>query len=48
VARVGSVIGVRDTKANGAGPVLEFNAIEWTAFLGGVVKGEFDLDALLQ
>ena len=26
VARIGDVIGVRDTKAHGTGPVLEFNA----------------------
>ncbi|MFC7598095.1 DUF397 domain-containing protein [Terrabacter sp. GCM10028922] len=48
VARVGGVIGVRDTKANGAGPVLEFNDVEWTAFLAGVANGEFDLDVLLK
>ena len=27
-------IGVRDTKANGTGPVLEFTRDEWAAFLG--------------
>ena len=25
-------IGVRDTKANGTGPILEFSRAEWTAF----------------
>lgn len=46
VARVGDVIGVRDTKGAGRGPVLEFNLREWTAFLSGVRQGEFDLDQL--
>jgi len=26
-------IGVRDTKANGNGPILEFTRSEWTAFI---------------
>lgn len=46
VARVGEVIGVRDTKAAGRGPVLEFTRKEWSAFLVGVDKHEFTLDAL--
>ena len=29
----GSVIGVRDTKANGRGPVLEFSVSTWREFL---------------
>jgi hypothetical protein len=29
----GPVVGVRDTKANGRGPVLEFGADAWRAFL---------------
>jgi len=32
-ARTGSVVGVRDTKANGRGPVLEFSANAWREFL---------------
>jgi hypothetical protein len=35
-------VGVRDTKAQGLGPVLEFFPGEWEAFLGGVKGGEFD------
>jgi hypothetical protein len=31
--RAGSVVGVRDTKANGHGPVLEFSASAWREFL---------------
>lgn len=46
VARVGDVIGVRDTKAQGNGPVLEFTPHEWSAFLEGVANGEFTLGAL--
>ncbi|GAB3282602.1 DUF397 domain-containing protein [Kineosporia babensis] len=32
---------VRDTKSKGQGPVLEFNAEEWSAFLAGARAGEF-------
>ena len=48
VAYVDGVIGVRDTKQNGTGPVLMFNKREWTAFLAGVARGEFQLDELAQ
>jgi hypothetical protein len=43
VALVGDRIAVRDSKQEGCGPVLEFTAAEWAAFLGGVRGGEFDL-----
>jgi Domain of unknown function (DUF397) len=43
VAFVGDRIAVRDSKQQGRGPVLEFTATEWAAFLGGVRSGEFDL-----
>jgi Domain of unknown function (DUF397) len=43
VAFVGDRIAVRDSKQRGRGPVLEFTAVEWAAFLGGVRGGEFDL-----
>ena len=33
---------VRDSKAHGAGPILFFTEAEWTAFLDGARKGEFD------
>lgn len=46
VAYVDGVVGVRDTKADGHGPVLEFNEREWTAFLEGMALGEFRLEAL--
>jgi hypothetical protein len=42
VAFVGDRVAVRDSKDRG-GPVLEFTAVEWDAFLGGVRGGEFDL-----
>lgn len=35
-------VGVRDSKQQGHGPVLEFTPDEWKAFLGGVRGGEFD------
>ena len=48
VAMVGDSIGVRDTKDDGAGPVLVFNRREWTAFLEGVGLGEFNESELSQ
>jgi hypothetical protein len=42
VARVGNGVVVRDSK-NPGGPLLWFSAIEWTAFLYGVLVGEFGL-----
>ena len=44
VAFVGDRIALRDSKQQGGGPVLEFTAVEWDAFLGGVRGGEFDLE----
>jgi hypothetical protein len=35
-------IGVRDTKDNGAGPVLVFTGAEWEAFIAGAKEGQFD------
>lgn len=46
VATTDGMVGVRDTKANGAGPVLEFTAHEWDCFLAGVASGEFTREAL--
>jgi Domain of unknown function (DUF397) len=43
VAFVGDRVAVRDSKERGRGPILEFTAVEWEAFLGGVRGGEFDL-----
>lgn len=40
MAEDGSVT-VADTKQNGEGPVLEFNAAEWSAFLQGVRTDEW-------
>jgi hypothetical protein len=34
-------VGVRDSK-NLNGPVLEFKSDEWTAFVAGVCRGDFD------
>jgi hypothetical protein len=46
VACVDGIVGVRDTKAGDASPVLKFNRAEWTAFLQGVGNGEFTMEAL--
>ena len=46
VARSGELVGVRDTKDRGTGPILVFNHAEWNAFLTGVRAAEFDLDTL--
>jgi len=48
VAYADGLVGVRDTKAGGQGPVLEFNEKEWTAFMEGMARGEFSLSALRQ
>jgi prepilin-type processing-associated H-X9-DG protein len=42
VAFLDGHVAVRDSK-DGASPVLLFTAHEWSAFLGGVRGGEFDL-----
>ena len=39
----GTMIGVRDTKAHGQGPILAFGANHWTTFLG-VIRSD-DLTA---
>ena len=36
------LIGVRDTKDNGTGPVLIFTEPEWHAFIAGAKAGQFD------
>ena len=46
VAYTDGAIGVRDTKAQGTGPILEFNEREWRAFIAGAQNGEFDYDLL--
>lgn len=37
----GGAVGVRDSK-NNAGPILEFNPRQWSAFIAAVQAGEFD------
>lgn len=46
VAFACGAIGVRDTKAKGAGAILEFNEREWRAFIEGARRGEFDYELL--
>jgi hypothetical protein len=40
----GNVVCMRDTKANGMGPVLAFTYPEWNSFLSSIRAGELDLD----
>jgi hypothetical protein len=42
VAFIPGMVGVRDTKQQGHGPVLTFTPAEWAAFVAGVRAGEFD------
>jgi hypothetical protein len=35
-------LGARDTKDNGAGPILVFTNAEWAAFVTGAKEGQFD------
>ncbi|GAA2352939.1 DUF397 domain-containing protein [Nonomuraea africana] len=46
VAYAEGAIGVRDTKQDGAGPILVFDEREWAAFLRGVQAGQFEIDEL--
>jgi hypothetical protein len=34
------VVGVRDTKSGGAGPVLAYTEADWSAFLAGLKNGQ--------
>jgi len=36
-------IGLRDTKANGQGPVLVFTHAEWRLFLANIKRGDLDI-----
>jgi len=38
----GPIIGVKDTKRCGRGPVLAFTQDEWSAFLSGIKAGGYD------
>jgi hypothetical protein len=33
---------IRDSKQDGAGPILRYTLPEWEAFIAGVKRGEFD------
>jgi len=43
VAVMAGIVGVRDTKDEGSGPILTFAGEEWAAFISGVKDGEFNL-----
>ena len=36
-------IGIRDSKANGLGPVIFVAPADWSAFVAGIKDGQFDL-----
>jgi hypothetical protein len=46
VVYAGGMIGLRDSKNRGSGPILVFSEREWSAFLAGARSGEFELDEL--
>jgi len=39
------IVAVRDTKQNGRGPILEFTADAWQAFIANAKSGKVDLEA---
>lgn len=41
VAFLDSVVGLRDSKDRGSGPILIFARGEWDEFIAGAVDGEF-------
>jgi len=41
VAFHADVVGLRDSKAQGHGPILAFTRTEWDAFVQGVIDGQF-------
>ena len=43
VASLDRVVGIRDSKQHGRGPVLEFTTAAWSAFLAAAKDGRFDL-----
>jgi hypothetical protein len=36
-------VGIRDSKANGRGPVILVAPADWSAFVAGIKDGQFDL-----
>jgi hypothetical protein len=42
VSAAGGVVGVRDSKQDGRGPMLRFSRTEWAVFLAAVKAGDFD------
>lgn len=41
------MVGVRDTKDKGAGPIVAFAPAAWTSFLEGLTRGDFRPDRIL-
>lgn len=46
VAYIAGMIGVRDSKTRGHGPILVFSEREWASFLAGARSGEFSVSEL--
>jgi hypothetical protein len=42
VATAEHMVGVRDSKQHGHGPILEFTATQWAAFIADVKSGAVD------
>jgi hypothetical protein len=42
VATADQMVGIRDSKQHGRGPILEFTAAQWAAFIADLKSGEFD------
>ncbi|WNI18142.1 DUF397 domain-containing protein [Actinacidiphila sp. ITFR-21] len=40
------MVGVRDTKDRGTGPILAFSPVAWTSFLQGLACGDFTPDRM--
>lgn len=39
----GGQVGIRDSKANGRGPIIVVAPADWSAFVAGIKDGQFDL-----
>jgi hypothetical protein len=43
IATAEGTVGMRDSKQDGRGPVLEFDGTQWSKFIRATKNGEFDL-----
>lgn len=42
IANVSDAVGVRDSKQNGHGPIIELKTAKWNEFVAGCVRGNSD------